>query len=250
MIFNNFVEKCLKNIGKNMGKNNYVIITAGGSGVRMGGDKAKQFLDIDGEPILVRTMKSFWNFDKNFQFLLVMNNSYREYWKRYCLENNFLIKHILVSGGITRFHSVKNAMDYLPDGVKVFVHDAVRPFISNDFLERISENDFLERGYDGLVPVLAPVESMREKILDGDGQITATNSVDRNRFLFVQTPQIFDSTKLKLSYRQAFSQEFTDDASVMEHAGYKITICEGSRYNIKITTKEDLRLGEIYLSLF
>jgi 4-diphosphocytidyl-2-methyl-D-erithritol synthase len=233
-----------------MDKKIYAIVTAGGSGIRMGGNIAKQFIELGGSPILLRTIEQLVNFCPDIEIILVINSEYKEFWKSYCLNNNILIRHTLVSGGITRFHSVKNAMKYIPDDAIVCIHDGVRPFINKELLNRLFEYDFLAKGYDGLIPVLPSVDSVREKIFDGSNNMVDTQVVDRDKFLFVQTPQLFGSSQLKKAYTQPFSPDFTDDASVMEKAGYKIAVCEGSRFNIKITTSEDLKIGESYLSLF
>ncbi len=235
-----------------MEKELYIIITAGGAGLRMGGNIAKQFMLLDGKPILLRTIEMFRRWREDANIILVLPSGYKEYWKRYCMENNLWFKHIIVSGGITRFHSVKNALKYVPDNSVVAVHDGVRPFVPREMLERIMSGSFFQypdKSVCGVIPVMPVVESMREKITDERGNTGSTFTVDREKYIFVQTPQVFDSSILKKCYRTAYSPAFTDDASVVESCGYKIDTVPGSRFNIKITTPEDLRIAEIILKM-
>lgn len=222
----------------------YVIITAGGRGSRMGADIAKQFLELDGVPILYKSIELFLKLEIEKEIILVLPSDYKEYWKKYCLDHSIWFRHRLVSGGITRFHSVRNAMKHIPDGAKVLVHDGVRPFVPEELLRRLLDFRMGEEDAYGAIPVLPAIDSMRERLDDG-----STRIVNRDRYLFVQTPQLFDSTRLKMAYSQAYSPSFTDDASVFENAGYKIATVEGSRLNIKITTPDDLKTGAAILSL-
>ncbi len=227
----------------------YIIITAGGVGKRMGGSTAKQFLELGGVPILLRTIDLFRNSKYPVEILVVLPTEYKEYWKRYCVENGIWFRHTLVSGGITRFHSVRNALKYVPDGVRVAVHDGVRPFVTAAMLDELFNYDLDGAGVAGVIPVMPSIESMRRKKLDGEGHIVGSEAVNRDDYLFVQTPQLFNSTQLKEAYSQAYSPEFTDDASVIEKFGGKVGLCNGSRLNIKITTPEDMELGEVILSV-
>ncbi len=232
-----------------MGKPLYVIITAGGVGKRMGGNIAKQFLEIGGKPIILRTIEMFTKMDAKCEIILVLPNDYKDYWKQYCLENNLWFRHTLVSGGITRFHSVRNALEFVPDGALVAVHDGVRPFVPQQMLKELFECNLSGENVAGVIPVMPSVESMRKRVYDSDGHTVGANTVDRDDYIFVQTPQVFDSTKLKEAYKQAYSPAFTDDASVAESKGYKILFSNGSRFNIKITTPEDIEMAEIILNL-
>lgn len=232
-----------------MDKRLYVIITAGGVGKRMGGNVAKQFLELGGKPIILRTIEMFRKLPFKVEIILVLPSQYKEYWKNYCMEQDLWFKHILVSGGITRFHSVRNALKHVPEGAVVAVHDGVRPFVPAELLEELLQYDLSGTEVAGVIPVMPAVESMREKVLDASGCLEKTVPVDRDKYIFVQTPQVFDSTKLKEAYKQAYSPAFTDDASVAESKGYTVLFCNGSRFNIKITTPEDLKMGEIILSL-
>jgi len=212
----------------------YVIIVAGGKGERMGADKPKQFLEIDGKPILRRTMERFAEFDPTATLIVVLPSAWKEYWKEYCASSGFRCKFSMVSGGITRFHSVQNALELVPDGALAAVHDGVRPIVSDAFLQRMF--DAAEES-SAVIPVLPAVESMRR--LDGEGSYP----VDRSRYVTVQTPQVFHSEVLKAAYKKAYSPSFTDDASVVEAAGFSVTLVQGERSNVKITTPEDIRLA-------
>ncbi len=227
----------------------YIIITAGGVGKRMGGNIAKQFLELGGEPILLKTIEMFRKLPFDTELILVLPNEYKEYWKSYCMENNIWFKHTLVSGGITRFHSVKNALEHVPNGAIVAVHDGVRPFVPQKMLMELLDFNLEGDDVGGVVPVMPAIESMRKRVYDNEGHTIASHTVSREEYLFVQTPQVFDSTKLKEAYSQAYSPSFTDDASVVESKGYKVMLSQGSRFNIKITTPEDLEMGEIISSL-
>lgn len=228
-----------------MEKELYVIITAGGLGTRMGGKIAKQFLTLNNKPILLKTIELFRDWREDINIILVLPKKYKEYWKEYCVENNIWIKHTIVSGGITRFHSVKNALESVPDNAIVAVHDGVRPFVPKELITKLFEYSFDEENNRcGVIPILPAIDSIREKIINEDGKMLGTQIVNRENYLYVQTPQVFLSTQLKSSYNRAYSPSFTDDASVMESNGYPIDILEGSRLNIKITTPEDLIMGE------
>ncbi len=227
----------------------YVIITAGGVGRRMGGSTAKQFLELEGKPILLRTIEMFTDLYDKINIIVTLPAEFKEYWKEYCFKQNLWIKHIVVEGGITRFHSVRNALEYVPDGAVVAVHDGVRPFVPGEILENLLNYDFKANNVAGVIPAMPSIESMREKIFDNDGLQVGSAPVDRDKYLFVQTPQVFDSTILKECYKKAYSPAFTDDASVVESSGYKVATIQGSRFNIKITTPEDMLLAKIFLEM-
>lgn len=218
----------------------YAVILASGEGRRMHSALPKQFLELCGKPILRRTIECFLDFDPGIHLIVALSPERREYWREYCSRTGFRPKMQLVSGGLTRFHSVKNALEYVPDGVLVAIHDGVRPLLPADFL-----SDLFSRAAhsDAVIPALPPVESLRE--LQGAG---LSRSVDRTRFVTVQTPQVFRSENIKAAYGQPYSPAFTDDASVAEAAGIKISLCEGRRENIKITTPEDLTLAQSIIS--
>jgi 4-diphosphocytidyl-2-methyl-D-erithritol synthase len=228
-------------------KNIYVIITAGGLGTRMGGKIAKQFLTLEGKPILLRTIEMFIDNYKDINIILTLPQEYKEYWRNYCFKNNLWFKHILADGGFTRFHSVKNALSHVPDNAIVAVHDGVRPFVPKEILDKLLEYDFKGNNVSGVIPVMPAIESMRVNVYKKDGSLEGTKTVNRDDYMFVQTPQVFDSTILKKCYNQGFSPSFTDDASVVESCGYKVATSAGSKFNIKLTTTEDLLMAKIIL---
>ena len=227
----------------------YVIITAGGVGKRMGGKTAKQFIELEGKPVLLRTIEMFRSAVPNVNIILTLPQEYKEYWRNYCFEHNLWFRHTVVSGGITRFHSVKNALEYVPEGAVVAVHDGVRPFVPARMLSSLLKYDFAREGVAGVIPVMPSIESMRIRTYGEDGMPDGSRTVNRDEYMFVQTPQVFDSTILKECYKKAYSPTFTDDASVVESSGYKVATAEGSRFNIKLTTPEDLVMARIFLSL-
>lgn len=227
----------------------YVIITAGGSGQRMKSRVAKQFLEIDSKPILLHTIKLFRSLPFEVEIIVVLPKSYREYWDNYCRENGLSLECKIVDGGITRFHSVKNGLELTGDSGIVAIHDGVRPFADKEMIIKMFSYDFAKKpDVGGVIPVLPAVESMRRIIKDKRGNPVGTETVDRSEYIFVQTPQLFDLAKLKEAYRQPYLPQFTDDASVIEKAGYSVETIPGNRFNIKITVPEDLNLAEVIYS--
>ena len=227
----------------------YVIITAGGVGKRMGGKTAKQFIELEGKPVLLRTIEMFRGLSPDINIILTLPQEYKEYWRNYCFENGLWFRHTIVSGGITRFHSVKNALEHVPEGAVVAVHDGVRPFVPHEMLVSLLGYNFSKEGVAGVIPVMPSIESMRIRTYGEDGMPNGSRTVNRDEYMFVQTPQVFDSTILKDCYKKPYSPTFTDDASVVESNGYKVATSPGSRFNIKLTTPEDLVMARIFLSL-
>ena len=224
----------------------YVVITAGGVGRRMKVGIPKQFLDLDGKPILLRTIELFTSLDLPLEIVLVLPPSHIEMWKEYYNSHNLMFPHTIVPGGITRFHSVRSALEVIPDGAVVAVHDGVRPIVPQEVLMELLTYPIDEKCA-GVIPVVTVVESMREKIVDKDGRQIGTHPVTRENYMLVQTPQVFDSTRLKLAYKKPYSPAFTDDATVMESSGYCFDTVEGSKFNLKITTQDDLRFARLLL---
>lgn len=218
---------------------NNVIIVAGGKGLRMGSELPKQFLNVGAKPVLMRTIESFYNFDKSIRIIVALSASYREHWSKLCKGYGFSIYHEVVDGGETRFHSVKNGLELVGDGF-VAVHDAVRPFASVSLLKSCFD---AAKEFKAVIPVIEVTDSLREIIDEKDSKI-----VDRSKYRLVQTPQVFDSALLKKAYEVDFSETFTDDASVVESYGHSIHLIAGEKTNIKITTPFDLELGEAILS--
>ena len=227
----------------------YVIITAGGVGKRMGGKTAKQFIELEGKPVLLRTIEMFRGLSPDINIILTLPQEYKEYWRNYCFENGLWFRHTIVSGGITRFHSVKNALEHVPEGAVVAVHDGVRPFVPHEMLVSLLGYNFAKEGVAGVIPVMPSIESMRIRTYGEDGMPNGSRTVNRDEYMFVQTPQVFDSTILKDCYKKPYSPTFTDDASVVESSGYKVATAPGSRFNIKLTTPEDMVMAKIFLSL-
>ena len=215
---------------------NAVIIVAGGTGLRMGGDIPKQFLPIGGKPILMRTIDRFLQYDASMQVVLVLPESQQEYWKTLCGQYRFSQPYTLANGGETRFHSVRNGLAHVaPDVALIGVHDGVRPFVSIDTIRACYEE---ARRSEAVIPVADVVETVRQ-ILSG-GSVT----VPRSDYRLVQTPQVFSSSLLREAYRQPYTDFFTDDASVVERMGHPVTLVAGNRENIKITTPFDLIVAE------
>ena len=217
----------------------YVIIVAGGKGLRMGSDIPKQFLPIGGRPVLMRTMESFCKYSPGLQIILVLPKAQQDYWRELCREYEFNIGHKLADGGETRFHSVQNGLALIPDddhGV-VGVHDGVRPFAATEVIALCYET---ARQHHTAIPVVPVVETLRN--------IKDNATVPRNDYRLVQTPQCFDIALLKEANRQPYREDFTDDASVVESFGHKIMLVDGNRENIKITTPFDLLLAEALIS--
>ena len=218
----------------------YVIIVAGGKGLRMGSDIPKQFLPIGGKPVLMRTMERFRDYSPALQIILVLPKLQQNYWIKLCQKHNFTVAYQLADGGDTRFHSVQHGLALIPDiaeGV-VGVHDGVRPFPSIDVIKNCYET---ARTKKAVIPVIPVVETVRH--LEGETSVT----VPRNEYRLVQTPQCFDIQLLKAANRQPYNDGFTDDASVVEAFGFAITLVEGNRENIKITTPYDLKIAEVLI---
>ena len=228
-----------------MDRKRFVVIMAAGSGVRMGADKPKQFIELEGKAILQRTMEVFVEACPGIKVITVLPEAHMDYWKSYCLEHNFICPQILVKGGITRFHSVRNALAKVPDGALVAIHDGVRPLVSAELVRDMFDK---AENVPGLIPVVPCVDTMK-MIRTTDGVLEAVPgvSVDRSVLYGVQTPQIFQSEILKEAYGQAYDTSFTDDASVVERYGKNLSYTMGERFNIKITTRDDLKIARALL---
>lgn len=218
----------------------YIIIVAGGKGLRMGSDIPKQFLPIGGKPVLMRTLERFREYSAELQIILVLPEAQQAYWHQLCEEYHFDVEYTLANGGRTRFHSVQNGLAKVPDNAQgvVGVHDGVRPFPSIEVIKNCYET---ARTKKAVIPVIPVVETVRH--LEGEKSVT----VPRGDYRLVQTPQTFDIQLLKAANRQPYNDGFTDDASVVESYGYEITLVEGNRENIKITTPYDLKIAEVLI---
>ena len=216
----------------------YAIIVAGGSGTRMNTAEAKQFLLLNDLPILMHTLNAFHKCDVNPEIVLVLNIDQHQYWTDLCTKYQFTVPHQLVKGGEQRYHSVKNGLKLIKGTAIVAVHDAVRPLVSADLIAasyRIAEAE------GNAVAAIRPVDSIRIM------QSNETRAINREDVYLIQTPQTFQLTQLKKAYEQPFRNGFTDDASVVEKAGFSIQLIEGERENLKITYPMDLELASLLL---
>ncbi len=222
-------------------QNNYVIIVAGGSGSRMQSTVPKQFLLLNGKPVLMHTIEAFHYTDAKPETIIVLPADFHDYWKQLCSDHHFSIPHQLVNGGETRFHSVKNGLDLIPDNTNslVAVHDAVRPLTGKEIIDKSYEYA-LEHG--NAVVAVKSRDSVRQ-LRDG-----VSACLLREEIYLVQTPQTFQSVQIKKAYAQAYDGKFTDDASVVEEMGEKINLIDGSYRNIKITFPEDIAIAELLLN--
>ena len=216
----------------------YVIIVAGGKGLRMGSDLPKQFLPVGGKPVLMHTLEVFRKYDAAIQLILVLPREQQDFWKQLCREHDFDVEHRGADGGETRFHSVKNGLALVQAPGLVGVHDGVRPFVSVEVIRRCYD---LAEQHKAVIPVVDVVETLRHLTEVG------SETVSRNDYKLVQTPQVFDVELLKQAYEQEFTPFFTDDASVVEAMGVPVHLAAGNRENIKITTPFDLKVGSALL---
>ena len=221
----------------------YIIIVAGGKGLRMGSDVPKQFLPIGGKPVLMRTLERFHEYSPTLQIILVLPKTQQDYWQQLCKEYHFDVKYQLADGGETRFHSVHHGLALIPDDAQgiVGVHDGVRPFPSIDVIRNCYET---ARTAKAVIPVIPVVETVRHISLTSHLSPVTSKTVPRNEYRLVQTPQCFDIQLFKAANRQPYNDGFTDDASVIEAFGFDVTLVEGNRENIKITTPFDLIIAE------
>ena len=290
----------------------FVIIVAGGKGLRMGSDIPKQFLPIGGKPVLMWTLERFREYSADLQIILVLPEAQQDYWRQLCEQYHFQVQYQLANGGQTRFHSVQNGLSLIPDDAEgvVGVHDGVRPFPAIDVIRNCYET---ARTAKAVIPVVPVVETLRHVYSSGLNGLTRTETtnesekvrcnneseevrkvrcnneseevrkvrcnntlsttVPRGDYRLVQTPQTFDIQLLKAAYkraqnqtcldsaereqsrpkvkaanRQPYNDGFTDDASVVEAYGFDITLVEGNRENIKITTPYDITVAEAILT--
>ena len=198
----------------------------------------KQFMLLRGRPVLMHTIEAFDKSDYNPEIIVVLNVDFHQYWENLCLLHNFSIPHKLVKGGTQRFDSVKNGIKAIKTKAIVAIHDAVRPLLSKQLIDRTFEE--AERSGNAVAAIKS-----RDSVRQNTG--THTIPLDREEIYLIQTPQTFSSEILKKAYTQEYRNEFTDDASVAEKIGIKINLIDGETRNFKITFPEDIRLAEIYL---
>jgi len=216
----------------------YAIIVAGGTGKRMGESLPKQFLKLGGTPILIHTLQAFQSADPAIELILTLPQEEIQFWDELNIWHHNYIEHKVVAGGETRFHSVKNALEHVDQGW-VAVHDGVRPFVSAKTINQSFEQ---AKEHKAVVTAVLMKDSVRQVNKNGDSK-----NIDRSSLRMIQTPQTFDVKLLKSAYDTPFNSSFTDDASVVEAFGHKITLIEGEYQNIKITTPEDLIIAEAFL---
>ena len=230
-----------------MARKKFLVVTAGGSGTRMGSSLPKQFLSLGGRAVLQRTIERFLEACPDIRVITVLPDAHIAWWRRYCQEKGFNCPQRLVKGGFTRFHSVKNALAYVPDGAVVAVHDGVRPLVSVSLLKEMFARMETVRA---LIPVIPMVDTLTVLDTAPDGTLQdAGETVDRSRIFGAQTPQLFLSEDLKAAYSQGYDLSFTDDASVARRYGIPLSYIAGERFNLKLTTPEDLTLAEAILRL-
>lgn len=235
-----------------MDRRKYVVVMAAGSGTRMGADLPKQFLELGGKYILRHTIEAFVSACPGITVITVLPEQYIQFWRDYCYRTKFTCPQVLVKGGFTRFHSVKNALSKVPDGALVAVHDGVRPLVTEDQICAVFDK---ADSHGGAVPVIPCIDTMKvlQKKVWEDGsesyQAVPGAEADRSVLYGAQTPQAFHSELLKEAYRQPYDTAFTDDASVVEKSGRMVSYIIGDRLNFKITTPEDLILAQAVLAV-
>ena len=218
--------------------NLYALIVAGGEGKRMGTEIPKQFLELDGKPVLMHTISRFREFNESIEIITVLPGNQLQYWAQLCKKYSFFIPNTLVTGGPTRYLSVKNGLQHVEENSLVAIHDGVRPLVSTQTLKRCFE---AAKKFGNAVPVVSPADSLR--MINEKGSI----QVDRKTIKIIQTPQVFVSGLIKNAYLHKYKADFTDDASVLEELGEIIHLVEGNRENIKITNPEDLVIAAALL---
>jgi 2-C-methyl-D-erythritol 4-phosphate cytidylyltransferase len=205
----------------------------------MQSDIPKQFMLLNGKPILMHTIEAFFYSDFKPEIIVVLNVDFITYWEQLCEKYNFSIPHTLIKGGLQRFHSVKNGIKAIKEDSIIAIHDAVRPLASNELICR----SFKEAEQLGnAVVAIKSKDSVRQQ--KGNSSLP----LNRDEIYLIQTPQTFQFELLNTAYKQEYSKEFTDDASVVERTGITLNLIEGESKNLKITFAEDLSLAEFYLS--
>ena len=216
----------------------YAVIVAGGSGSRMNSEIPKQYLPINGLPVLMHTVKAFYNYSNALNIIVVLPPNDLKLWEKLCKTYRFTIPIQVASGGTTRFQSVRNGLDKVGSNGVVAIHDGVRPIVNKELIAASFEIAAL---HGSAIAAVRLKESIR--VTDKD----QTKMADRSKYRIIQTPQTFQVKIIKEAYQIPEDPQFTDDASVLEKSGHKISLFEGSYKNIKITTPEDLTIAEAFL---
>ena len=217
----------------------YAIIVGGGSGTRMNTPIPKQFMLLDGKPVLMHTIGKFIDADPSIDIIVVLRSDQYEFWKELCVKNDFILPHQLAESGETRFHSVKNGLQLINEPGLVSIHDAARPLVS---IKTIQTAYKAAEMYGNAVPAIPMQDSIRQ--IDSGLSI----AVDRTKYCSIQTPQCFQTEIILKAYEHDYKFTFTDDASVVEAIGVKIHLIDGNPDNIKITTPKDLLIAEALLN--
>lgn len=217
-----------------------VIIVAGGSGTRMGRIIPKQFIELNGKPILMHSILAFYNYDNSINIIVALPKDQISFWEKLCIQYSFSFDHKVVEGGQTRFHSVKNALSFITNGL-VAIHDGVRPLVSQKTIEDAFS---LAKEKGNAIPTIGITESIR---IEHNG---INRVIDRDSLKIIQTPQIFAFELIRNAYKQEFNKRFTDDASVLESTREAIYLSSGNQENIKITTSFDLIIVEAIIKNF
>ncbi len=218
--------------------NKYAVIVAGGKGLRMGANLPKQFMMLEGKPILFYSVIAFMETFPDLEVILVLPAEFSELFKDVVAVLPDSERITIVKGGETRFHSVQNGLRAVKGNGVVFVHDGARPLVSPTLLRRCLES---ATKHGSAIPVVPVAESIR--------QITAKGSlpVNRDELRVVQTPQTFRTELILKAFAQEYDPAFTDEATVAEAAGIPVQLVEGDKRNIKITTPEDMAIATVYL---
>lgn len=217
----------------------FVLVVAGGKGNRMNSAIPKQFIPVHHKPILMHTLQKFRDYEAKMKIILVLPSEHIKLWKDLCIEFRFDLEHQIVRGGKERFYSVKNGLKMIPMDALVLIHDGVRPLVSHETIDRVSEMA-LKTG--NAIPCIKVNDSMR-KISKENSKI-----VNRDEYRLIQTPQGFHASLIKHAYDKKIRKSFTDDASVLEAFGIKINLVEGNYGNIKITQPIDITIAESMIS--
>ena len=222
-----------------MGLKEFAIIVAGGRGTRMNSETPKQFMMLNGLPVLAHTINAFLSYDQQISIIVVLPENEIASWERICSDLDYHPPITVTAGGETRFQSVRNGLNCIveEDGL-VAIHDGVRPLVATDI---IGASFRLAAVHGSAVAAVRLKESIR--ITDQD----TTKAVDRSKYRLIQTPQTFRIPIIRKAYTMKEESSLTDDASVAERTGHRISLFEGSYENIKITTPEDMVVAQALL---
>ncbi len=220
-------------------QNQYVLIVAGGMGSRMQNTLPKQFVELNGEPIIIKTINCFLNYSPTIKIIISVHKDFKVYLED--LLKTFYGQNVIIQiviGGKTRFDSVKNGLALISDDFAIVgIHDAARPFVSQQTIKNCFETATFKGN---AIPCVSLNESIREINAEKN------NAVNRNNYKVIQTPQCFLASKIKQAFTQPFNPLFTDDATVLENNGETIFLVDGNVENIKITTPHDLLIANAF----